>query len=91
MDFPAFRQPALWQRLDGMLPYWKNINVPVAYLQGESDDIIDTSNASFARRQLVNVPWLEIHFIKNRFHRLAQFEWPAIRESILKVYDHVKK
>jgi pimeloyl-ACP methyl ester carboxylesterase len=79
------------KELEKMLPYWKNIHVPVAYLQGEGDDIIDTSNASFARKQLINVPWLDIHFIKNRFHRLAQFEWPAIRESILKVYGQVKK
>ncbi len=79
------------KELEKMLPFWKNIRVPVAYLQGENDDIIDTSNASFARQQLVNVPWLDIRFIKNRYHRLAQFEWPAIRESILKVYSHVKK
>jgi pimeloyl-ACP methyl ester carboxylesterase len=79
------------KELEKMLPYWKNIRVPVAYLQGEKDEIIDTSNASFARRQLVNVPWLDIHFIKNRYHRLAQFEWPAIRECILKVYAQVKK
>jgi pimeloyl-ACP methyl ester carboxylesterase len=79
------------EELEKMLPYWKNIRVPVAYLQGENDDIVDTSNAGFARRQLVNASYLDIHFIKNRYHRLAQFEWPAIRESILKVYEHVKK
>lgn len=74
-----------------MLPYWKNIRVPVVYLQGENDDIVDTSNASFARQQLVNVPYLDIQFLKGRYHRLAQFEWPAIRKSIMKVYDEVKK
>jgi pimeloyl-ACP methyl ester carboxylesterase len=65
------------EELEKMLPYWKNIHIPVAYLQGINDDIIDTSNAGFARQQLINVPWLDIHFIKNRYHRLAQFEWPA--------------
>ncbi|HEY6503409.1 MAG TPA: alpha/beta hydrolase [Chitinophagaceae bacterium] len=77
--------------LEKMLPYWKNIKVPVIYLQGENDDIVDTSNASFARQQLINVPYLEIKFIKGRAHRLAQFEWPVIRESIMKVYDMAKK
>jgi pimeloyl-ACP methyl ester carboxylesterase len=77
--------------LEKMLPYWKNIRVPVIYLQGENDNIIDTSNAGFARQHLVNAPYLDIRFIKNRAHRLAQFEWPAIRESVMKVYNMVKK
>lgn len=79
------------KELDMMLPLWPKIKVPVAYLQGEKDEIIDTANASFAREHLINAPYLDIHFIKNRFHRLAMFEWPAIRESILKVYGQIKK
>lgn len=76
--------------LEKMLPYWKNIHVPVVYLQGEKDDIIDTTNAGFAREHLINAPYLNIRFIKNRYHRLAQFEWPAIREAIMDVYDKIK-
>lgn len=79
------------EELEKMLPYWKNIKVPVAFLQGENDDIVDTTNASFARRQLINAPFLDIKFIKNRAHRLAQFEWPAIRESVLRVYAEARK
>jgi pimeloyl-ACP methyl ester carboxylesterase len=79
------------KELEAMLPYWKNIRVPVAYLQGEKDDIVDTSNASFARQQLVNAPYLDIQFLKGRYHRLAQFEWPAIRKSILTVYERIQK
>lgn len=79
------------EELEKMLPYWKNIRVPVAYLQGENDNIIDTSNAGFAREYLVNAPYLNIQFIKNRQHRLAQFEWPAIRKSIMDVYGRVMK
>ncbi len=78
------------KELEKMLPYWKNIRVPVAYLQGEKDEIVDTSNASFARQQLTNVPYLNIKLIKDRYHRLAQFEWPSIREAILNVYSRVK-
>ena len=74
-----------------MMPYWKNIRVPVVYIQGENDGIVDTSNASFAREQLVNAPWLDIRFIPNRAHRLAQFEWPAIRQGIRDVYDRLKQ
>jgi pimeloyl-ACP methyl ester carboxylesterase len=74
------------EELEKMLPFWKNIRVPVMYIQGEHDDIVDTSNAGFARKQLVNVPYLDIRFIKNRYHRLAQFEWPAIRDGIMEIY-----
>jgi len=79
------------EELEKMLPYWKNIKVPVVYLQGIKDNIVDTSNASFARNHLTNVPYLEIRFMEGREHRLAQFEWPTIRESILKVYDMVAR
>ena len=77
--------------LEKMLPFWKNIRVPVMYLQGAKDNIIDTSNAGFAREQLVNTPYLDIHFFQNREHRLAQFEWPAIKNSIMNLYERVKK
>jgi pimeloyl-ACP methyl ester carboxylesterase len=77
--------------LEKLLPFWKDIRVPVYYLQGENDGIVDTSNASFAREHLVNVPYLKIRFLPNRGHRLAQFEWKAIKEAILDIYDKVKK
>lgn len=79
------------KELKKMLPYWKNITVPVAYIQGENDNIIDTSNAGFAREQLVNTSYLDIQFIKNREHRLAQFEWPVIRGSILNIFTRLMK
>lgn len=75
------------KELEDMLPYWKNLRVPVYYLQGANDDIVDTSNASFAREQMINVPSLEIQFLPNRAHRLAQFEWGAIKKAILNIYD----
>ena len=79
------------EELEKMLPYWKNIRVPVVFLQGEKDDIVDTTNANFARQHLINAPYLEIHLIKNRYHRLAQFEWPTIRQAILQMSDRLNK
>lgn len=73
--------------LEKMLPFWKDIRVPVMFLQGENDDIVDTTNAGFARKHLVNVPHLGIEKIPGRAHRLAQFEWPRIRNAILTVYE----
>ena len=79
------------EELEKMLPLWKNIKVPVVYMQGVHDDIVDTSNAGFAREQLVNAPYLDIRFITGREHRLARYEWPAIKKAITDVYDRVKK
>ena len=77
--------------LEKMLPLWQNIRVPVAYLQGVNDDIVDTSNAGFARKHLVNAPYLDIQFIEGRSHRLAQYEWPKFKEAILKVRAQTEK
>jgi pimeloyl-ACP methyl ester carboxylesterase len=79
------------QELEKMLPYWKNIRVPVMYLQGAKDNLIDTTNASFARDHLVNAPYLDIYFFPNRHHYLAQYEWPTIRDRIMRVYAMIKK
>ena len=79
------------EELEKMLPYWKNIRVPVMYMQGAKDNLIDTSNASFAREHLVNAPYLDIYFFPNRGHYLAQYEWPAIKNRIMKMYEMVKK
>ncbi len=79
------------KELENMLPYWKNIRIPVYYLQGANDDIVDTSNAGFAREHLINAPSLEIHFLKGRKHLLARYEWPAIKKGILTVYEKVAR
>jgi pimeloyl-ACP methyl ester carboxylesterase len=79
------------EELTKMLPYWKNIRVPVMYLQGAKDNLIDTSNASFARRQLINAPYLDIYFFPHRGHYLARYEWPTIKNRIMKMYEMVKK
>ena len=77
------------EELEKMLPYWKNIRVPVMYLQGAKDNLIDTTNASFAREHLVNAPYLDIYFFPNRHHFLAQYEWPTIKDRIMKLYTMV--
>ncbi|MFL5741418.1 MAG: alpha/beta fold hydrolase [Flavisolibacter sp.] len=79
------------QELEKMLSLWKNIRVPVMYLQGAKDNIIDTSNAGFAREHLVNVSYLHIHFFPEREHLLARYEWQTIRNNILDVYERVKR
>ena len=79
------------EELEKMLPYWKNIHVPVMFLQGANDKLIDTSNASFARKQLVNAPYFETYFFPNRGHYLGNGQWPVIKSYIMKMYEMVKK
>lgn len=79
------------EELEKMLPYWKDIRVPIVYLQGVDDNIIDTSNAGFARKQLVNAPYLNIQFIPGRQHRLAQYEWPRIRAAVMEIYEKLRE
>lgn len=79
------------EELEKMLPYWKNIHVPVMYLQGANDKLIDTSNASFARQHLINAPYLETYFFPNRGHYLGRGQWSVVKDYIMKMYEMVKK
>ena len=90
MDHPELVD-GLVNELEKMLPYWKNIRAPVYYVQGANDDIVDTANAGFAREQLINVPSLEIKFLNGRKHLLARYEWAAIKQGILDVYERLQK
>jgi len=77
--------------LTKMLPLWGRIHVPVIYLQGEKDGLVDTTNATFARRHLTNVPYLDIRMIPNRGHLLAFTEKDRIEKAILEMLDRTGK
>jgi hypothetical protein len=55
----------------------------VIYLQGADDGLVYPSNAGFAKKHLINVPFLRIHFFKDRPHFIARTESIAIRQNIL--------
>ncbi len=78
------------QELQEMLPYWKNIKVPVIYLQGANDGLVYTTNAAFAKKELVNASSLEIEMIPNRGHLLAFSERPLIKSKIIKMIGLAK-
>ncbi|HVG40664.1 MAG TPA: alpha/beta hydrolase [Chitinophagaceae bacterium] len=71
------------EELSKMVPLWKEIKIPVMYLQGERDELIDTANASFARREMVNAPFLSIEFVKNEPHFIAYSARPLIKQKIV--------
>jgi pimeloyl-ACP methyl ester carboxylesterase len=73
--------------LTKMLPLWDRIHVPVMYLQGQEDRLVDTSNATFAREQLTNVPYLNIQMIPGRGHLIAFDEKDRIVQTIVNMID----
>ncbi|MGN6493622.1 MAG: alpha/beta fold hydrolase [Agriterribacter sp.] len=78
------------EELTKMLPYWANIKVPVTYMQGDKDGLIYTTNADFAKKHLINAPYLNVEMIPNRGHLIAFSEKEAITEKIIEMLDMVK-
>jgi pimeloyl-ACP methyl ester carboxylesterase len=79
------------QELEKMLPNWKNIKVPVIYLQGKNDGLIYPSNAVFARKKLVNASSLDIYMIPGRGHLIAFLEIKKITAAINEMLQLSKK
>lgn len=79
------------EELTKMLPLWKNIRIPVIYMQGAEDGLVYTTNADFARKHFTNVPYLNIEMIKNRGHLLAFVEKDKIRDAIVQMIDLANK
>jgi pimeloyl-ACP methyl ester carboxylesterase len=73
--------------LTKMLPLWGRIHVPVMYLQGQEDGLVDTSNERFAREHLTNVPSLNIEMIPGRGHLIAFDEKERIIKTIVNMID----
>jgi uncharacterized protein len=75
------------EELTKMLPLWGHIHVPVIYMQGQQDGLVDTTNASFAREHLINVPSLDIRMIPGRGHLIAFAEKDRVERAILDMLD----
>lgn len=78
------------EELQKMLPYWKNIRMPVIYMQGVNDGLIYTSNAGFARNHLVHAACLDITMIPGRGHLIAFSEMERINRAILEMIELAK-
>jgi pimeloyl-ACP methyl ester carboxylesterase len=75
------------EELTKMLPLWDRIRVPVIYLQGDKDGLVDTTNAGFAREHLINAHSLDIRMIPGRGHLIAFAEKDRIERAILDLLD----
>ncbi len=79
------------QELTKMLPLWKNIKIPVIYMQGMEDELVYTTNADFARKHFTHVPYLDIDMIQHRGHLLAFSEKEKIKTAIIHMIDLANK
>jgi len=78
------------KELQKMLPHWHKVRVPVMYTQGKHDNMIYTTNADFAQRHLINVPYLQFHFFEDQKHLAIMKEPEAIKNYILELYEYIK-
>ena len=79
------------EELEKMLPLWKNIHVPVIYMQGANDGLVYTTNLPFARKEMVNVPYIETNLVPGRGHLLVHPEKNLIEQKIIEMMGLVKK
>lgn len=70
-----------------MMPYWKDIKIPVTYIHGEADDLVPYGNTDFAKKMLKNAA-LELVLEKYMGHLIPWKRPELIHDAVLK---HVEK
>jgi pimeloyl-ACP methyl ester carboxylesterase len=70
--------------LQEMLPYWKDIKVPVIVIQGVEDSLVPKENAYFAKKMLVNTD-IEIVLVDGMDHFVPWSNPELIRDAIIKM------
>jgi esterase/lipase len=73
------------EQLSKMRNRWNEIKVPVIYFQGKNDNLIYTTNALFARKQITQSESLSIRMIPNRGHLLVYDEAPRIKKAMIEM------
>jgi pimeloyl-ACP methyl ester carboxylesterase len=75
------------EQLEKMRNRWNEIKVPIIYFQGKNDDLIYTSNALFAKKEITQSKSLSIRMIPNRGHLLVFDEEKRIKAAILEMME----
>lgn len=73
-----------------LLPDWPKIKAPCTLVFGDEDELVYPENATFAKKQLVNVPWLDIIKIPGGRHFLQWDYKELIIRQILKHQQNYK-
>jgi pimeloyl-ACP methyl ester carboxylesterase len=70
------------KEMRNMLPKWEKLNTPTYVVVGEEDNVADTANYSFAKRNLVNCPAVCMK-IRETGHQITQKRPDLIRSLLL--------
>ncbi len=79
------------KQLNQMLPLWKKIIVPVIILHGTKDNLIYPSNATFAKNKLINSPFVDLIWAKDKGHDLAWTRRDLLIQSLDRIFKIAKK
>lgn len=77
-----------FESLSEMAPQWSNITAPVIMFQGTSDRLIFPENVNYARRNLINSPFVEYHMLENEKHFLQLKYKDFILERLKYLIQH---
>ena len=78
--------------LEELLPDWEKIKVPIIYVQGENDEIVNpVTTPSFAKHYLTNVKYLEIIMIPNQKHFLTYPQHQLLVNKLTELVKMVSK
>ena len=79
------------EELTQMLPLWERIKIPVIYVQGMDDEVVNPSNAEFAKRMLKNAASLDVVMIPNQKHFLSVPQRELLVDVLIRMVERVKK
>lgn len=80
----------LKEELEAMVPYWKNITIPVTVIQGTKDNLVPKENADFAEKMLVNARPLKINKVEGMNHFIPWEHPELITAAVLEQLEGFK-
>jgi pimeloyl-ACP methyl ester carboxylesterase len=75
--------------LNQLLPYWKDINIPITVLQGSNDNIVPIANFDFAKEQLKGKQ-AEFIMIPGAGHLVRRSHPHLIKEVLMQINSSPK-
>ncbi len=81
---------ALKAELIKIIPAWKNLKLPVIFIQGEKDNLVPHQNIDFAQKQLINAD-LEIMYYPELDHFIPFTHKEIVMDAIDKMKQKLEK
>lgn len=79
------------EEVNKMKDLWNKISIPVMYLQGEKDKLVNISNNSFTNYQLVNAPYVDTTIFKCQQEVILNSQQTLIRSKIFEMLEMLRE